>query len=118
MMTISRETECTEIIHSTQKRRRWTALEKQQIVHETYHSGVTVSYVACKHGIPPSQLFYWRKLMEEGALTGVKKEEAVVPVSEAKALQKRIKQLEQVLGQKTLENEILREAVKLGQEKN
>jgi len=55
--------------------------------------------------------------MEEGALTGVKKEEAVVPVSEAKALQKRIKQLEQVLGQKTLENEMLREAVKLGQEK-
>ncbi|MFJ1270169.1 transposase [Legionella lytica] len=27
------------------------------IVHETYHSGVRISYVARKHGIPPSQLF-------------------------------------------------------------
>ncbi|KTD46059.1 hypothetical protein Lqui_2549 [Legionella quinlivanii] len=52
----------------------------------------------------------------ENALTSVKTEE-VIPESEAKALKKRIKQLEQVLGQKTLENEILREAVKLGREK-
>ncbi|SEG06625.1 transposase, partial [Legionella quinlivanii DSM 21216] len=52
-----------------------------------------------------------------GALTSVKTEEEVIPESEAKALKKRIKQLEQVLGQKTLENEILREAVKLGREK-
>ncbi|MCL9685885.1 IS3 family transposase [Legionella maioricensis] len=116
-MTISTTVECNEIIHSSTNRRRWTPLEKQQIVHETYHSGATVSYVARKHGIPPSQLFYWRKLMENSALTGVKAEEAVVPQSEANELKKRIKQLEQVLGQKTLENEILREAVKLGRGK-
>ena len=30
---------------------------------------------------------------------------------------KRIKKLEQVLGQKTLENEILREAIQIGREK-
>ncbi|KTC71479.1 IS2 repressor TnpA [Legionella birminghamensis] len=109
--------ECNEIIHSSRKRKRWTAYEKQQIVHETYQTGVTVSFIARKHGIPPSQLFYWRKIMENGALTSVKTEEEVIPESEAKALKKRIKQLEQVLGQKTLENEILREAVKLGREK-
>lgn len=109
--------ECSEIIRSTNKRRRWTAYEKQQIVQETYHRGVTVSFIARKHGISPSQLFYWRKLMENGALTSVKSEEDVVPESEAKALRKQIKQLEQVLGQKTLENEILREAVKVGREK-
>ena len=56
--------------------------------------------------------------MESSALTGVKAEESVVPQSEANELKRRIKQLEQVLGQKTLENEILREAVKLGREKN
>ncbi|MCW8451742.1 IS3 family transposase [Legionella quinlivanii] len=109
--------ECNEIIHSSRKRKRWTAYEKQQIVHETYQTGVTVSFIARKHGIPPSQLFYWRKIMENGALTSVKTEEEVIPESEAKALKKRIKQLEQVLGQKTLENEILREAVKLGRGK-
>lgn len=45
-----------------------------------------VSFIARKHGIPPSQLFYWRKIMENGALTSVKTEEEVIPESEAKAL--------------------------------
>ena len=116
-MTISGAAEAVEVICSTQRRRRWTAYEKQQIVQETYHPGVTVSYIARRHGIPPSQLFYWRKIMDKGALTGIKAEEEVVPQSEVCELKKRIKKLEQVLGQKTLENEILREAVKLGREK-
>jgi transposase len=116
-MTLSNSVETVGVIYSTQRRRRWTAYEKQQMVQETYHPGVTVSYIAWKQGIPPSQLFYWRKLMEDGAMTSVKTEEAVVPQSEVVELKKRIKKLEQILGQKTLENEILREAVKLGREK-
>lgn len=116
-MTISNTLEPVEIIHSTCKRRRWTPFEKQQIVQETYHPGVTLSFIARKHGIPPSQLFYWRKMMESGALTSIKSEEQVVPVSEVAALQKRIKQLERALGQKTLDVEILREAVRIGREK-
>jgi transposase len=55
--------------------------------------------------------------MESSALTGVKAKESVVPQNEVNELKRRIKQLEQVLGQKTLENEILREAVKLGRGK-
>jgi len=44
--------------------------------------------------------------------------EAVVPASElAKALQE-IKALQQVLGKKTMENEILKEAVEYGRAKN
>ena len=116
-MTISSTVEAVEIISSTFKRRRWAPIEKRQIVQETYQEGVTVSYVARKHGIPPSQLFYWRKMMESGALTSIKTEEAVVPMSEVQALKKRIRELERVLGQKTLDNEILREAVKLAREK-
>jgi transposase len=116
-MTISNLVEPVEIICSTKKRRRWTPFEKQQIVQETYNPGVTVSYIARRHGIPPNQLFYWRKMMESGALTSIKSEEAVVPVSEVNELKKRIRQLERALGQKTLDNEILREAVKIGREK-
>ncbi len=116
-MTISNTVEPIEIIHSTQRRKRWAAIEKQQIVQETYQPGATVSYIARKHGIPPSQLFYWRKMMESGALTSIKSEEEVVPVSEVNELKRRIKQLERVLGQKTLDIEILREAVKIGREK-
>jgi transposase len=116
-MTITNAVEAVEIISSTSKRKRWTPFEKQQMVQETYHPGVTVSFIARKHGISPSQLFYWRKMMENGALTSIKNEEEVVPMSEVIALQRRIKQLERALGQKTLDNEILREAVKIGREK-
>jgi transposase len=116
-MTISKECFVSEVICSTQKRRRWTPFEKQQIVQETYQPGVSISFIARKHGIPPSQLFYWRKLLENSALTGIKFEEEVVPKSEITELKKYIRKLEQTLGQKTLENEILREAVKLGREK-
>ena len=55
--------------------------------------------------------------MEMGALTSIKSEEAVVPVSEVNELKKRIRRLERALGQKTLDNDILREAVKIGREK-
>jgi len=117
-MTISKTIEAVEIITSTTRRKRWTPIEKQRIVQETYQLGVTVSYVARKHGIPPSQLFYWRNMMEIGALTSIKNEEAVAPISEVLALKKRIKELERVLGQKTMDIEILREAVRIGREKN
>ena len=55
--------------------------------------------------------------MEDGALTGVGSEERVVPESQIKELELRIRQLERVLGQKTLDIEILKEAVRIGREK-
>lgn len=116
-MTISNAVEAVEIFHNTPRKKRWAGIEKHKIVQETYQTGATVSYVARKYGIPPSQLFYWRKMMEKGALTGVKTEEELVPMSEVNELKKRIRQLERVLGQKTMDIEILREAVKIGREK-
>lgn len=55
--------------------------------------------------------------MEEGALTGVDCEDTVVSKKEIKKLKARIRELEAALGRKTLDNEILKEAVKLGREK-
>ncbi len=51
-------------------RRRWSAAEKIAMVAETYEPGTTVSLVARRHGIAPNQLFLWRKLAGQGALTG------------------------------------------------
>lgn len=116
-MTITNTIETHEIIHSTYKKRRWSPYEKHQIVQETYLPGVTVSYIARKHGIQPSQLFMWRKIAENGALTSMKKEEGVVSQSEVDTLRKKIKQLERILGSKTVEIEILKEAVRIGREK-
>ncbi|WP_233579741.1 helix-turn-helix domain-containing protein [Legionella septentrionalis] len=55
--------------------------------------------------------------MENGALKGLKAEEDVAPQSEVNELKHQIKQLERILGKKTVENEILREAIKLAREK-
>jgi transposase len=55
--------------------------------------------------------------MEQGALTAVDKEERVVAESELKKAQERIRRLERILGQKTEEVEILKEAVRIGREK-
>lgn len=55
--------------------------------------------------------------MAEGGKEAIRVDEDVVGSSEVKALEKRIRELERVLGKKTLENEILREAVKVAHEK-
>jgi transposase len=105
------------VITSVQRRRRWAGSEKRAMVQETYEPGSSVSYVARRHGISPSQLFYWRRRMEEGALTGVASEEKVVPESVLKKANERIRRLEALLGRKTEEVEVLKEAVRLGREK-
>tara|TARA_Y100000296_G_C5086880_1_gene212833 strand:- start:150 stop:371 length:222 start_codon:yes stop_codon:yes gene_type:complete len=52
-----------------------------------------------------------------GSLTAVKAGETVVPASELAAAIKEIKELQRLLGKKTMENEILREAVEWGRSK-
>ena len=55
--------------------------------------------------------------MAEGGKDAIRVDEEVVGSSEVTALERRIRDLERVLGRKTLENEILREAVKVAHEK-
>jgi transposase len=76
-----------EVITSVQRRRRWSADEKARIVQETYGPGMSVSLVARQHGIAPNQVFSWRRLYAEGALSAVGAGEEVVPASEYRALQ-------------------------------
>lgn len=58
-----------KLITSVERRRRWSAEDKRKIIEETYLSGMSLSKVARKYGITPSQLFHWRRSMEEGGLT-------------------------------------------------
>ncbi len=100
-----------EVITSVQRRRRWTPEEKIQIVEETYLPGNTVSLIARRHGIAGNQLFTWRRLMAQGALTAATAGEEVVPASDYRALEAQVRELQRLLGKKTMENELLREAV-------
>ena len=110
---MTRHTETSEVITRDQRRRRWSAAEKAALVRKTYESGMSVSLVARQEGVSASLLFTWRRLEREGALVAVGAGEAVVPASELAAARAEIAKLQRVLGKKTLENEILKEAVEI-----
>ncbi|EFM6472215.1 IS3 family transposase [Escherichia coli] len=95
-----------------EKRRRRTTQEKIAIVQQSFEPGMTVSLVARQHGVAASQLFLWRKQYQEGSLTAVAAGEQVVPASELAAAMKQIKELQRLLGKKTMENELLNELLK------
>ena len=114
---MTRRTETIEVITTDQRRRRWSIEEKSALVRRTYDPGMSVSLVAREAGVSAGLLFQWRKLDRQGALVAVSAGEAVVPASELAAARAEIAKLQRVLGKKTLENEILKEAVEYAAEK-
>ena len=118
-MTMSSATPSrVEVVTSVQRRRRWTPEQKLEIVKQTNEQGSSVSMVARQFGISAGQLFQWRKAYLQGSLMAVGANESVVPASELQEAMRRIKQLEGALGRKTLENEILKEAVDFAKAKS
>lgn len=73
---------------------------------------MTVPEVFLKLGIRNTSMF--TTMNSDGSLVAVGANEPVVPASEMKEALKRIKQREAALGRKTLDNEILKEAVEYG----
>ena len=117
LTTMSNSVDRVEVFAGIQRRRRYSADQKLAVVQEAAQPGMTISYVARRHGIAPSLIFGWRRRMKEGGKEAIRADDEVVAKSELLALQKQIRELQRVLGKKTLENEILREAVKLAHEK-
>ncbi|MET5155349.1 IS3 family transposase [Klebsiella pneumoniae] len=105
----------TGILLGQEVRKRRTAQEKIAIIQQTMEPGMNVSHVARLHGIQPSLLFKWKKQYQEGSLTAVAAGEDVVPASELTAALKQVRELQRLLGKKTMEVEILKEAVEYGQ---
>ncbi|MCB8878108.1 transposase [Acidisoma silvae] len=83
------------------------------MVDETREAGATVSIVARRRDVSPNQLFTWRRLAEQGALAATQAEEEVVPASAFRAQQDMIRELQRLLGKKTLETEISKEALEV-----
>jgi len=107
-----------EVVTSVQRRRRWPLSEKLRAVEEASAPGMTVSSLARKYGMAPRLVFKWRRLMTEGGQEAVRAEDQVVAAAEVRDLQRQIRELERLLGKKTLENEILCEALALAKSKN
>jgi len=72
-MTIT--THKMQVLPGPERRRRWSTVEKLTIIQKTCEPDATVSIVACRHGIQPNQLFAWRKLASQRALTATPAEE-------------------------------------------
>jgi transposase len=85
------------------RRRTYSAAEKQRILAEVAEPGASVSSVARRWRISPSVVFRWRKLHEEGGLRGLDADEPVVPESEVKQLRAQVRELQRMLGKKTME---------------
>lgn len=100
-----------ELITGTARRRYWSTEQKLRIIEESFEPGETVSSVARRNGVAANLLYRWRRLMSEGGVTAVGSDEPVVGNSEVRKLEERVRDLERLLGRKTMENEILREAL-------
>ncbi|MBB1499797.1 IS3 family transposase [Paracoccus sp. MC1862] len=100
-----------EIITDGGRRRRWSAAEKLRIVEETLDERASISVVARRNGVAPNLLYRWRRLMLEGGSVAVAEDDDVTSNRVVRQLEDRIRELERQLGRKTLEAEILREAL-------
>jgi len=73
--------------------------------------------VARQFDVTAAKLFQRRKAYLQGSLMAVGANETMVPASELQEAVRQIKQLEGALDRKTLENEILKEAMDLAKAK-
>lgn len=105
------------VLSSGRLRRRWTFTEKLRAAQEASAPGSSVSSVARKYGMAPSQLFRWRKLILSEGME-VRPSDGGNSLSvEVRELKLQIWELERLLGKKTHENEILKERIAYGKSK-
>jgi transposase len=116
-MSTDRSKETVHVITSVQRRRYYSPEEKHRLVEESEQPGSSPSFVARKYGISSSLIFRWRQLVKRGGLKAVGADEEVVPASEVKGLKAKIRELERLLGKKTVQVEILTEALEMAREK-
>lgn len=100
-----------EIITDGGRRRRWPTAEKLRIVEETMYGDASISAVARRNGVAPNLLYRWRKLMLEGGSIAVSGDDSVTSNKTVREMETRIRELERQLGRKTMEVEILKEAL-------
>ena len=100
-----------EVITDGGRRRTWSAAEKLRIVEETLDGSAIISVVARRNGVSANLLYRWRRLMLEGGSVAVTGDDDVTSNRLVRQMGQRIRELERQLGRKTMEVEILKEAL-------
>lgn len=91
-------------------RRLFTAEVKRDQIARVGRKEVTFAELSRELGIDQSVVRRWQHLIEGGSRSAVAANGEVVPASELRAAQQRIRELERTLGKKTMEVEILQAA--------
>lgn len=91
-------------------RRVFSPQFKREQIDRVQRGELTLSELSRELGISRNLLQRWKGLVMSGAQTAVEANEDVVPASELKAAQQKIRELERLLGKKEVELEILRAA--------
>lgn len=91
-------------------RRVYTPEFKREQIERVLRGEVTLSELSRELDISRGLLQRWKKLIASGAETAVKANEDVVPASELRAAQQKIRELERLIGKQTVDLEILRAA--------
>jgi transposase len=98
-------------------RRQYTAEQKRLLLEEARQPGSSISSVARRYGIAPNLLFHWKRQSDSGSERALAAGEPVIPESEARMLKAKVRELERLLGKKTMESEILKEALEIARAK-
>jgi len=86
-------------------RRKFSNEFKRQVVEE-HLSGVSTAQLMRRHDISSGLLYHWKEQYAKGRFDN--------PPTQEAALEERVRQLEQLVGKLTLENEFLKKAVQRG----
>ena len=91
-------------------RRLYTAEFKRQQIERIERGEISAAELSRELGIARSLIQRWKHLATRGSETALQANEEVVPLSELRTAQQRIRELERALGRKTMEVEILQAA--------
>jgi transposase len=106
-----------EVITGSARRRHWSTREKLQMIEASALPEESISTVARRHGVVPNLLYRWRRLMTEGGAVAVDADDQVTSNQDMRKLEDRVRELERLLGRKTIEVEILKDALAKSQSK-
>jgi transposase len=98
------------IARKSDGRRMFTPEFKREQIERVLRGELTISELGRELQISRALLARWKSLVTSGAETAVEANEEVVPASELKAAQQKIRELERIIGKQAVDLEILRAA--------
>ena len=94
----------------TDGRRIFSAEFKREQIARVLRRELTIAELSRELSVEQSVVRRWKHLADRGSTTAVGANEEVVPASELRAAQQRIRELERLVGKKAMEVEILQAA--------